>query len=196
MTLLTAALLFSCGEDETTLENPLLAKYPFLKPGNALEYSLTFNGNLLQGKGHTKILKDLGDGYLMEETTIIDEEITSTIFANDQYVAWGDDEYGYFPLIFLNPKVGHTWTSPYVDDFDGVITRTIVETGITYETQAGKFANCSRVKETISEDKKILRYYYVSPKIGMIQFSGNGFVEDENGRRYFEESTVLQSKNF
>lgn len=200
LTMLLSFALISCEEENSNNEQASNS-FPFLETENTWIYKVTIDGGNAPGDITYKIQSMDENGYCnILFTTMTDVSHTDIVwYSNGDFFAnLCDPETDCsFPLIFKSNNVGKKWSSPVDDEDLGETTREIISTSESITVPAGTFSNCIKIKEAFENDSKIINYYFVSSKNGIIKTDATGWADiDDEPRIYFPIVMELKSKNF
>ncbi len=198
--LLGLVFFCSCEKDDNNVDKKS-STVNFMSVGNKWVYDLYSEGEADTTTLTYKILSDEGNGYFSIESFL------DVLESNDMYWYYKDGVFAensgavppnyVFALIDENPALSDKWTSGEEDETLGTITRQITSMNETITVPAGIFANCLKIKETYSEDSKVVSYYWFSYDAGIVKESANVWYDvNETQRVYFNMTYLLRSKNF
>ena len=193
-------LFFACESDDKN-SIPENSGYGLMKTGNTWTYDYLMEGATASLEISYKIVEDAGEGFYQVEML--------TAFGNTQELYWYSkdgvfaEESGAYPpdyifhLIKSGANIGDKWNASEEDEELGVITRELVSVSEEVNVPAGKYPDCSLVKETFSNDSQIINYYWYSANYGIVKRQATGWADiDEDPRIYFGIEIQLKSTNF
>lgn len=191
------APIFGCTEDqpnETVSDNDT---FTFMAVGNKWEYNYITND--FTTVYTYEILSDAGQSYYQIKNCI--GPLCDTDFywhANDQQFSiqlgtFPPDHV--FPLFKTGAAVGDEMAT-FFDSDEGDVTNILIAKNETVTVPAGTFADCYKIQQTISSDAKVLTYYWLSLKSGIVKMYLTGYSDDDGEREYFPVTLELKTKNF
>lgn len=193
-------LILGCNEDEANGSNETIPEnhtFAFVEVGNKWEYNyITDNYTTVYSY---EIISDAGQNFYKVKIcvgTFCDSE--PHWYADEQQFSiqlgtFPPDHF--FPLYKTGAAVGDAMATFYDSD-EGDVTNILVAKDETVAVPAGSFSDCYKIQQTLSSDDKIISYYWLNLKDGIVKMYLTSYSDDDGEREYFPITLELKSKNF